>query len=102
MEGDLEDPERAAAEFDGLSGRSTFETAVDRFLSMDLVVHGWDLARSAGLDEHIDPDEVGRVRRQAEAFGDALRSPRAFGPPVEPPPGSDEQDQLLAFLGRRP
>ena len=102
VEGDLEDPERAAAEFDGLSGRSTFETAVDRFLSMDLVVHGWDLARSTGLDERIDPDEVGRVRRQAEAFGDALRSPRAFGPPVEPPPGSDEQDQLLAFLGRRP
>jgi uncharacterized protein (TIGR03086 family) len=99
---DLEDPERAGAEFEGMLGRSTFESAVDRFLCSDLVVHGWDLARSAGLDEHIEPDEISRVRNQAEAFGDALRSPGAFGPAVDPPPGASEQDQLLAFLGRRP
>jgi uncharacterized protein (TIGR03086 family) len=102
VQGDLEDPERAEAEFDGLFGRSTFEAAVDRFLCMDLVVHGWDLARSVGLEERIDPDEITRVRRQAEAFGDALRSPRAFGPALEPPRDASEQDELLAFLGRRP
>jgi uncharacterized protein (TIGR03086 family) len=101
VQSDLEDPERAAAEFDGLGGRTTFETAVGRFLCMDLVVHGWDLARSAGLDERIDPDDIRRVRAQAEAFGDALRSPQAFGPPLEPPPGAGEQDRLLAFLGRQ-
>src|SRR5438045_3344152 len=33
----LEDPEKAKQEFDGFSGRSTFEAAVDRFLCMDLV-----------------------------------------------------------------
>jgi hypothetical protein len=84
------------------SGRTTFEAGVDRFLCLDLVVHGWDLARSAGLDERIEPVEVGRAREQAEAFGDARCGPRAFGPAVEPPPGADEQDKLLAFLGRRP
>jgi uncharacterized protein (TIGR03086 family) len=102
IQSDLEDPERAAAEFDGLSGRTTFEAAVDRFLCSDLVVHGWDLARAADLDEHIDPEDVARVRRHMESFGDALRGPRAFGAAVEPPPEADDQGRLLAFLGRYP
>ena len=68
----------------------------------DLVVHGWDLARTAGLDEHIEPEDIARVRAQAEAFGDALRSPQAFGPEVEAPAGADDQTKLLAFLGRNP
>jgi len=96
----LVDPAGAAAEFDGFQGRTTFEAAVDRFLCFDQVVHGWDLARAAGLDERIDPADIARVRTQAEAFGDALRSPQAFGPEVQPPPGADDQARLLAFLGR--
>ena len=102
VQADLEDPERAAAEFDGFFGRTTFEAAVDGFLCFDLVVHGWDLARAVGLDERIDPEDVARVRRQAESYGDVLRSPGAFGPAVEPPADADEQGGLLAFLGRRP
>jgi uncharacterized protein (TIGR03086 family) len=98
---DLEDPGRASAEFEGFFGKSTFEAAVDRFLNMDLVVHRWDLARATGQDEHIDPEDVARVRRRAEEFGDAMRAPKAFGPTVDPPPGADEQAKLLAFLGRR-
>jgi uncharacterized protein (TIGR03086 family) len=99
---DLEDPERAATEFQGFSGRSTFEAAVDRFLCFDLVVHAWDLARAAGLDDRMDPADIPRVRQQAEAFGDAMRGPQAFGPTVEVPPDADDQAKLLAFLGRRP
>jgi len=98
----LDDPACATAEFDGFQGRSTFEAAVDRFLCFDQVVHGWDLARAVGLDERIDPIEIGRGRAQAEAFGDALRSPQAFGAPLEAPAGADDQARLLAFLGRCP
>jgi uncharacterized protein (TIGR03086 family) len=99
---ELDDPKLAAAEFDGFSGRSTFEAAVDKFLCVDQVVHGWDLARTAGLDETIAPGDVARVRVIAESFGDAMRSPQAFGPEVEPPAGADPQAKLLAFLGRQP
>jgi uncharacterized protein (TIGR03086 family) len=101
VQGDLEDSERATTEFEGFSGTSTFEAAVNRFLCMDLVVHGWDLARAAGLDEHIDPEDLARVSEQASVFGDMLRSPQAFGPEVEPPADADDQTKLLAFLGRR-
>jgi uncharacterized protein (TIGR03086 family) len=99
---DLEDPEKAATEFEGMLGKQTFEGAVDRFLCFDLVVHGWDLAHATGLDERIAPDDVAQVQAQAEAFGDAMRNPQAFGAAVDPPPGADAQARLLAFLGRRP
>jgi uncharacterized protein (TIGR03086 family) len=101
VQGYLEDPERATTEFQGFTGTSTFEAAVGRFLCMDLVVHGWDLSRAAGLDERIDPEDLVRVSEQALAFGDMLRSPQAFGPEVEPPADADDQTRLLAFLGRR-
>jgi uncharacterized protein (TIGR03086 family) len=98
----LDDPGRAATEFQGFQGPTTFEAAVDRFLCVDQVVHGWDLARATGLDERIDPDDVARVRKLADSYGDAMRSPQAFGPAVDPPPGADDQALLLAFLGRNP
>ena len=97
----LEDPTTAQASFEGYAGKSTFEAAVDRFLNTDLVVHGWDLARATGQDETIGADDLTRVRGVAEGFGDAMRSPNAFGAAIEPPAGADQQTELLAFLGRR-
>jgi uncharacterized protein (TIGR03086 family) len=101
VQGALED-ERATQEFEGFFGTSTFEAAVDRFLATDLTVHGWDLARATGQDERIRAEEIPRVRAVAESFGDAIRSPGAFGPEVDVPEGADDQARLLAFLGRHP
>ena len=74
---DLRDPERAEAEFDGFFGRTSFETAVDRFLSTDLVIHGWDLARAAGLGETIPAEEMARIRstRRGSATPCAAQGP---------------------------
>ena len=101
MQGALEDPEQAKAEFDGFAGRTTLESGVDRFLCTDLVVHGWDLAHATGQDEAIDPEELTKVRALAESFGEAARSPQAFGPEVKAPADADEQTKTLAFLGRK-
>jgi uncharacterized protein (TIGR03086 family) len=102
VQADLDDPERASVEFEGHFGQQTFEQAVDRFLSFDLVVHGWDLARAAGLDDAIAEDDLARVKAAAEAFGDAMRGPGAFGPEVDSAADADEQTKLMAFLGRHP
>lgn len=99
---ELEDPERARAEYAGYFGPTTFEQTVDDFICFDLLVHRWDLARATGLDERLEPDEVRRVHERALSFGEALRGPNVCGPAVEPPPGADEQARLLAYLGRRP
>ncbi|MCU1498419.1 MAG: hypothetical protein JWM47_2372 [Acidimicrobiales bacterium] len=101
----LDDPELAAAEFDGFSGRSTFEQAVDRFLSFDLVAHRWDLARAAGLDDTIPPEDVAALQaatdEMSEKMGEAMRGPGAFGPELTPPEGADAQTRVLAFIGRQ-
>jgi uncharacterized protein (TIGR03086 family) len=102
VQASLDDPPIAATEFQGFSGPSTFEAAVDRFLCFDLVVHGWDLARATGLDETIDSADVARVQAGADELGEKLRSPQAFGPAVDPPPSSNDQQKLIAFLGRQP
>lgn len=96
----LEDPVRATAEFQGFSGPTTFEDAVNRFLCFDLVVHAWDLAKAVGDVHRMDPDDIERVRAQAEEFGPAMRGPQAFGPELTPPPAADAQQSLLAYLGR--
>jgi uncharacterized protein (TIGR03086 family) len=102
MQRELDDPQRATAEFEGFQGPTTLEAAVNRFLCFDLVVHGWDLARATGQDDRIAAEDVTRVREQAEALADRLRGPQAFGPEVDPPPGADDQARLLAYLGRQP
>jgi len=102
VQAELDDPELADVEFDGFFGRTSFAQAVDRFMSADLVVHRWDLARAAGSDVEIPADEIARILSESESWGDAMRSPGTFGPEVEPPAGADEQTRFLCFLGRRP
>lgn len=98
----LDDPAAAQAGYEGYFGATTFEESADGFLSLDFVVHGWDLARAAGLDEHIDPVDVAWVWSRVETLGDAMRGPRTFGPAIEAEPDASDQDKLLAFLGRQP
>jgi uncharacterized protein (TIGR03086 family) len=102
VQSDLDEPERANAEFDGMAGRTTFEAAVGRFLCTDLVVHGWDLARAVDLDEAIAPADMAAVREVCESFGPAMRSPGAFGEEVQVSDDADEQTKFIAFLGRTP
>ncbi len=101
VQSDLDDPDLAAETFEGFFGTQSFQDAVDRFLSTDLVVHGWDLAHATGQDDTIDPTDVERVNAAAQGFGDAMRGAQAFGPELDPPDGADDQTRLLAFLGRR-
>lgn len=68
---------------------------------MDLVVHGWDLARGAGLDEHGDPQAVAYVLASIEANRDSWLGSGVFAPPVETD-STDPLVRLVALLGRRP
>jgi uncharacterized protein (TIGR03086 family) len=98
---DLDDPELAEAEFDGPLGRWTFAQAIDRMVCVELIVHGWDLARATGQDERIDPAEVARLTEALDEIGeDVIRDPTVCGPAVDAPPDADDQARLLAYLGR--
>ena len=101
VQGALDDPATAAQEYDGMFGRTSFAKSVDGFLSADLVIHRWDLARATGQDETLPPAEVQRIQAELAPMDEKMRGPGAFGPKLEPPAGADEQTKLLAFLGRQ-
>ena len=63
-------------------GRMTVAEHIDGVVSADLVLHGWDLARAAGLDDTIDPAEVERMWPTIEHIPDEMRIPEHFGPGV--------------------
>ena len=101
IQAELDDPERASTTFQGFTGETTLEAAVDRFLCTDLVVHRWDLGRATGQDVRLDPQDMADVRSSMAGLEDSMRSPGALGPEVTPPPGADEQTAFLAWAGRR-
>ena len=67
----------------------------------DLVVHGWDLARGAGLDESFDPAAVEHVLAYVEPQAKLWRDAGIFGEPVEVD-SADPGARLLGVTGRRP
>ena len=98
----LDDPAIAPLEADIRPGRFAFAQAVDMFGTPDVLVHTWDLARAAGLDETLDPDEVRRLFKDMEPYDEVLRQSGQYGPRVPVPDDADEQTKLIAFTGRRP
>jgi uncharacterized protein (TIGR03086 family) len=101
----LDDPAVAGTEFDGMMGRTSYGEAVDRFASIDLVLHRWDAGWGAGVPVELDDEDVDAVLRGIDSLPAELlamyRSPGVFGPELEAPEGADAQTRMLAFAGRR-
>jgi uncharacterized protein (TIGR03086 family) len=95
------DPDAASTEVDGPTGKMAAGEAIGRFMTMDVLVHTWDLARTIGADEQLDPDSVRRAYDALKPMDAVIRQPRVFGPKLEPPAGADAQTEFLYFLGRR-
>lgn len=81
-------------------GTMPFAVVVGGLLCADTIVHTWDLSRATGQDERLDPAGVANAFATLKSYGDGIRSPGAFGPAVEPPPGADEQTQFVCYCGR--
>jgi uncharacterized protein (TIGR03086 family) len=70
-------------------------------MHLDLVVHGWDLARGAGLDPTLPAEAAEHVLAFVEPRAEEFSGHGVFGPPVEVD-STDPADRLLALLGRDP
>lgn len=72
-----------------------------RFLALDGLIHGWDLAIATGQAYH-PPDELVAA---AEAFArqavDPLRDGQTFADPVEPLTGATPIERLANYTGRQ-
>lgn len=72
------------------------------FTTLDIAVHGWDLARATGQPARLDDALAGAVLAFAgQTITDDTRAPR-IGPAIAAGAGASVTDQLVAFLGRRP
>jgi uncharacterized protein (TIGR03086 family) len=81
-------------------GEQTVNVGLGIF-SLEILIHTWDIARAAGLAVSLDPELVHEHLNRVRPRGDRLRGPGMYGPEQPAPAGAGEQDQLLAFLGRR-
>ncbi|MBO0692533.1 MAG: TIGR03086 family protein [Acidimicrobiaceae bacterium] len=90
------------AEVDSPSGRRSVADGLG-FPAVDLFVHGWDIARSVGIDVEIPAEAI----EFAHSFLDAvpterLRRPSMFGNQVNAAPQASPTDAFIAWTGRDP
>jgi uncharacterized protein (TIGR03086 family) len=71
-------------------------------MTADLAVHAWDLARSIGAPEALDPGLAAAVLEYVEARIDDWQGSGMFEPPMPVAPDSDPQTRLIGLLGRKP
>jgi uncharacterized protein (TIGR03086 family) len=76
--------------------------ALAGFTTLDILVHGWDLATATGQPADLDGRLTAHVLGFAgQATTPDTRAPR-IGPPLTVAPGAPVTHQLVAFLGRTP
>jgi uncharacterized protein (TIGR03086 family) len=82
------------------------EQSIDDFIRMmtaDIVVHTWDLARSAKVDERLDAGLCKLGLAVYKPFpAAAIRQPGMFAAEIKSEKDADPQTKLLNFAGRRP
>lgn len=69
-------------------------------MTVDAIVHAWDLAVGVGADRTMDPAALGFARARLAPYEDGLASSGVFAPPVPVPADADPQTRLLALTGR--
>ena len=76
----------------GRSARCPPGEIIGQFVTMDVLVHTWDLARAVGADERLDEDSVRQAYEALKPMDAMIRQPNVFGPKLEPPPAIGPAD----------
>lgn len=66
----------------------------------DVLIHGWDVAKSTGQNDNLPLDLVDALYKLDLVEEDSFRSSGMFGSKVEVEDNADTQTKLLAILGR--
>jgi len=68
---------------------------------IDVLIHGWDLAKATGQGTTLDPELVDACWTVINPQMELLRGSGMFGDELDVPDDADPQTKLLAVLGRR-
>jgi uncharacterized protein (TIGR03086 family) len=103
LQSKLDDPVVADSEIDiEPVGRHTVATAIEMFVTADIVVHTWDLAKAVGLDATIDREMAERLLGELLAIGDVLVASGHYKVAVPVSDDASTEDKLVAASGRNP
>ena len=84
------------------AGDHPLDQAIAMFIMGDVLMHTWDLARAAGLDDTIDAEEAAAMYEGMLPMDEMLRQSGQYGPRVDVADDADVQTKLMAFVGRHP
>jgi uncharacterized protein (TIGR03083 family) len=70
--------------------------------ALELAVHGWDVAHACGTRRPLPAGLAADLLALAPALVSPAGRGHLFAAPVPAPPGADDTDRLVAFLGRPP
>ncbi|MDO9486569.1 MAG: TIGR03086 family protein [Actinomycetota bacterium] len=113
IEAFLDDEDFATATLVTPTQLLTVEEHIKEVVSDDLPIHTWDLARAAGFECQLDPEDVAwlwsvvsaippsvmQMYRTPDALGKGIE---VYGPEIEVPSDASMQDRLLGYIGRDP
>lgn len=75
---------------------------VGGMVAVEVLVHGWDLARATGRRPHWPEDLLARTYELAAQTADQGRQMGVYGPEVPVPENASTLDRLLGLTGRDP
>lgn len=70
--------------------------------SLELMLHGWDVARAVGAPTDFDPELAEELLASGRKLMEGRPRGAAFGEEQSAPSGATAADRLAAFYGRRP
>lgn len=99
----LADPAEASTEIEtGPPGRMPIARAIGMFVTGDVVIHTWDLARAIDLDVDLDETTLTEQLTAMQPMEAQIRASEHFGPRVDVAADAPLVDRVLAFTGRDP
>jgi uncharacterized protein (TIGR03086 family) len=84
-------------------GRSTLPASVAvEIIPLELLVHGWDMARATGSGIDVPPEVAEYVLARARSLVTVDKRGRSFAAEVPAGPSATVLERLIAFTGRQP
>lgn len=84
-------------------GRSTLPASLAvEIIPLELLVHGWDMARATGSGIDVPPEVASHVLGYARSLVTPDKRGRSFAAEVPAGPSATVLEQLIAFTGRQP
>ena len=95
------DPKAWAGEI-GVMGDATPAADVGAMLIMEMVLHGWDVARATGQEFSADDKTARALEDIVQAQAELFRKYQGFADAVEPTPDATAFERALTLSGRDP